>query len=88
MGTKSKVVRPKQVKVQREIHNTIRDCRFVGVEFNPVAVEAVSVLANAALENAKALSTLAHVFRASGVTIETMVQIIDEPSLMTKKGAK
>ena len=56
----------------------ISNCRFVGVEFNKEATEAISTIASALLENSKALGQLSSVLKASNVTVETMLKVNKE----------
>lgn len=67
----------------------VQNCNFVGVQFDPSAVRAITVIAEALHENARGLAELAGVFRASNITIESMLKITDSsPSVTQKKPAR
>ncbi len=55
--------------------STIKDCNFVGVQFDAKAVEAIKAIAEGLIENAKGLHALATVLKASNITIEAMVKV-------------
>ena len=58
---------------------TIQDCHFVGVEFDARAVSAIQTIADGLVENAKALSHLALLLKASNVHVDAMVRIEQSP---------
>lgn len=53
----------------------INNCNFTGVQFTDAATDAITTIAEALLENAKALGNLTRVLNGSNVTIETMVKL-------------
>jgi hypothetical protein len=55
--------------------NSITGCSFVGVQFDAKAVGAVQTIAEGLVENAKALSKLAEVLKASNVTVECLLKV-------------
>lgn len=55
--------------------STIKDCQFYGVKFDENAVKSVNLIAEGLLENAKALSKLADIFKASNITVDAMIRI-------------
>ena len=57
---------------------SVENCNFAGVHFDEAATEAVMVIAEGLVENAKALGELASVLKASNVEIETLIRF---PSL-------
>ena len=59
--------------------NTITDSCFYGVKWDAEAVDAVQTIAEGFLENAKGLSKLAEVLKASNVNIEAMIRM-DNPT--------
>lgn len=69
-------------RVLKDTNNiTVADCEFKGVAFDKAAVDAMSIIAEGLLENARALSVnadalkqLSYVLKASNVTIETMLK--------------
>lgn len=67
MTKKSKVIEPN--------HTNINNCTFTGVQWDAKAVDAVTKIADGLIQNAKGLTTLAEVLKASNVTIETMLKI-------------
>lgn len=67
MTKKSKAVEPN--------HTNISNCMFTGVQWDAKAVDAVTKIADGLIQNAKGLTTLAEVLKASNVTIETMLKI-------------
>lgn len=54
---------------------TIQNCSFIGLQFDPKAVETISLIAQGVVENTKVLMALAQVLKASNVTIEAMIHI-------------
>ena len=52
-------------------------CDFNGVTYNKETIEAIELIAEGFLENAKGLGSLAKAISASHVTIETMVKVGD-----------
>ena len=59
--------------------NTITNSCFYGVKWDAKAVNAVQTIADGFLENAKGLSKLAEVLKASNVEIDAMIKI-DNPT--------
>lgn len=53
----------------------INNCMFTGVQWDAKAVDAVTKIADGLIQNAKGLTTLAEVLKASNVTIETMIKV-------------
>lgn len=53
----------------------ISDSTFIGVQFDPEAIDAVSTIARGLTVNAEALGDLARVLKASNVNIESMIKI-------------
>lgn len=66
-------------EISREALNgagkSIRDCSFVGVQYDAKAVNAIETIAQGLVENAKALGALAQILRASNVEIQAMVRM-------------
>lgn len=62
------------------------NCNFTGVKFDEAATDAVHTIAEALLENAKALGALAFVLKASNVTIETLLKLEPTPVQLNKGG--
>lgn len=56
---------------------SVQNCNFVGVQYDAKAVEAIEMIAQGLIENAKALGALAHVLKASNVEIQTLLKIGD-----------
>ena len=54
---------------------TITGCNFVGVQYDAKAVNAIETIAAGLVENAKALGSLAQIFKASNVEIAAMLRI-------------
>lgn len=67
MTKKSKAVEPN--------HTNISNCTFTGVQWDAKAVDTVTKIADGLIQNAKGLTVLAEVLKASNVTIETMLKI-------------
>ena len=59
---------------------TITDTCFYGVKWDAKAVNAVQTIADGFLENAKGLSKLAEVLKASNVEIDAMIKV-DNPAI-------
>lgn len=62
-------------KPENERGITIRDCKFVGVEYDKPTVEILGVIANALQTNANALNNLSKVFTGSGIQIGCIMKI-------------
>jgi len=58
-----------------ETNTRIEGCNFTAVKFNEAATEAVTLIAEGLVENAKALGQLSYVLKASNVNIETMIKL-------------
>ena len=56
----------------------LKNCTFNGVKFSEEATSAITTIATALLENAKALGQLSYVLKASNVNIETLLKIDHE----------
>ena len=56
---------------------SVQNCNFVGVQYDAKAVEAIEMIAQGLIENAKALGALAQVLNASNVEIQTLLKIGD-----------
>jgi urease gamma subunit len=54
---------------------SVTNSTFNGVHFDAKAVEAVSLIAEGLIENAKGLRSLAEVLKASNVNIETLLKV-------------
>lgn len=59
--------------VDRTTH--ISNCTFTGVKWDAKAVDAVTKIADGLIQNAKGLTALAEVLKASNVTLETMLKV-------------
>jgi len=53
----------------------ISNCTFTGVKYDAKAVNAIEMIAEGLIENAKGLGKLAEVLKASNVHIETMIRV-------------
>ena len=53
----------------------VSNCNFVGVQFDAKAVDAITMIAEGLITNAKALGDLAQVLKASSVNVETMIKV-------------
>lgn len=64
-------------KEKSVVDNTthINNCNFAGVQWDAKAVDTVTKIADGLIQNAKGLTVLAEVLKASNVTIETMLKI-------------
>lgn len=56
----------------------IQDCTFTGIHFDAKAIETISLIATGLIENAKGLSKLAEVLKASNATIECLLKATNE----------
>ena len=65
----------KAIEVKRGSNITVKNCNLVGVQFDEKATDAIKIIAEGLIENAKALGTLAYAMRASGVNIDTMLRV-------------
>ena len=54
---------------------SITNSTFIGVQYDAKAVEAITLIAEGLIENARALANLAEVLKASNVHIDSMVKI-------------
>lgn len=57
----------------------MRNSQFVGVQFDASAIDAIKAVAEGLLETARGLGRLAYVLNASGVNIETLLKVGDNP---------
>lgn len=73
-----KVARMSKNKHEQAPSHSISNCSFVGVQFDAKAVDAIQVIAQGLLENAKALGSLAMVLQHSNIQIDAMLKI-DSP---------
>tara|TARA_R110000868_G_scaffold188630_1_gene431428 strand:+ start:478 stop:684 length:207 start_codon:yes stop_codon:yes gene_type:complete len=64
----------KPVKVEKHPTN-ISNCNFVGVQFDAKSVNAIEMIAQGLVENAKALGALATVLKASNVEVQALLRI-------------
>lgn len=71
-----KTVTSKDGTVESRGATTIKDCVFRAVEFDSKAIESISLIATGLIENAKALGRLAEVLKASNVTVEAMIKLV------------
>jgi hypothetical protein len=53
----------------------VENCNFIGVQWDKSAVETVTIIAEALLENAKALRNLSAVLKESNVHIDAMLRV-------------
>lgn len=53
----------------------ISNNHFVGVHYDSKAVEAINMIATGLIENARGLSALAQILKASNVEIETFLSV-------------
>ena len=58
---------------------TIQNNEFVGVKFTEPASQAIQTLAEALLENARAIGRLADVFKANNITVESLLKLERTP---------
>lgn len=78
MNIMNKKDRAKLVKDLVEViptSNTLANCNLVGVQYDAKAINAIQIIATGLVENAKGLSKLAEVLKASNVTIESMIKL-------------
>lgn len=76
----------RKTKAEAPVQNIIQNCQFAAVQFDAKAVEAIRLIAEASLENARTLHRLADVLVASNVTVEAMVKIGGTPSIGGDRG--
>ncbi len=56
--------------------HTLENCTFQGVKFDSAATDAISLIAERLIENAKGLGALSEVLKASNVSVECMVKLM------------
>lgn len=61
-------------------HTSVSNCSFIGIQWDKATVETVRVVAEALATNAKALASLADLFKSQNVTLGPMLSIGERPS--------
>jgi hypothetical protein len=65
----------KKVAKKKVPHTLVKNCSFVGVQYDAKAIEAMETVAQGLLVNAQALYRLAGVFNAQGIEIECLIKV-------------
>lgn len=65
-------------KKKKQPETMIKNCTFTGVSFDEKACESIDTVATGLLATAKGLCTLAEVFKAQNIQIETLLMVNDK----------
>ncbi len=68
----------KKVKKNEEAVYVVKDCTFTGVKYDKGAIDAIAIVSQGLIENAKALGLLASALNASGIVLESMLKVGDD----------
>lgn len=60
---------------KNEPGTSVANCNFIGVQYDAKAINAIELIANGLIENAKALGSLANILNASQVKIDALLRI-------------
>ena len=58
---------------------TVSHCEFVGVRFDATSVEAIRLVAEGLIENARGLHALATLFHSQNIHVDTLLTVQEPP---------